>query len=99
MKFILSGSISTLLTKKSDVIILLSQKSNILIQVAKPIDNAVIRIKIFEHLYWLKVHGMSLDQYLGPGNMELLRKEVKFSISILLKTISRWLINKNRLKK
>lgn len=41
---------------------------------------------------------MSLDQYLGSENMELLKREVESSIDLLLKTILPWFINKNRLK-
>ena len=77
---------------------LLSQQSNMLIRAAKTIDNAVIRVEILNYWHRLKVHRMSLDRYLGPRNMELLKREIEFSTGISLKAIPRWLINKNRLR-
>lgn len=41
---------------------------------------------------------MSLERYLGEGIMELLRRKVESSTGIELKSLPRWLINKNRLK-
>lgn len=41
---------------------------------------------------------MSLERYLGPGKMGLLKREVESSTGILLQTTPRWLINENRLK-
>lgn len=41
---------------------------------------------------------MSLERYLGLGKLELLRREVESSTSILLKIMFYWLINKNCLK-
>jgi hypothetical protein len=41
---------------------------------------------------------MSLDRYLGPGKMGLLKREVESSTGILLKATPRWLINENRLQ-
>ena len=42
---------------------------------------------------------MSLDQYLDEGKIGLLKREVESSTGILLKTLPRWLINENRLRK
>lgn len=98
VKYAPSGSISALLTEKSDATILLPQQSNMLTRAAKAIDDAVIGVEILEHWHRLKVHGMSLDRYFGPGNMELLKREVESSTGISLKTIPRWLINENRLR-
>ena len=47
----------------------------------------------------MKLHEMSLEQYLGKENMELFKREVESSMSILLKTTPRWLVNKDRLRK
>ena len=98
VKYAPSGSISAFLTEKSDATMLLPQRSNMLIRAAKAIDDVVIGIEILEHWHRLKVHRMSLDRYLGPGNMELLKREVESSTGISLKTIPCWLINKNRLR-
>ena len=88
----------TLLTEKADAIILLSQRSNMLIRAAKRVDDAVVGVEILEQWQRLKVHGMSLERYLGPGKLELLRREVESSTGIPLKTMPRWLINEDRLK-
>lgn len=77
---------------------LLPLRSNILIRAAKAVDGVVTGVEVLEQWHCLKVHGMSLDRYLGPGSVELLKREVESSTGILLKTIPRWLINKNRLK-
>ena len=98
VKYVPSGSISALLTKKSDATMLLPQRSNMLIRTVKAINDAVIGVEILEHWHRLKIHGMSLDRYLGLGNMELLKREVESLTGISLKTILRWLINENRLR-
>ncbi len=41
---------------------------------------------------------MSLERYLGPEKLELLRREVEFSTGILLKTMPHWFIGEDRLK-
>ena len=69
-----------------------------LIQAAKTVDDAVVGVEILEQWQRLKVHGMSLERYLGPGKLELLRREVESSTGIPLKTMPRWLINEDRLK-
>lgn len=55
-------------------------------------------VEVLEQWQRLKVHGMSLERYLGPGKMKLLKREVESSTSISLKTMPRWLINEDRLK-
>ena len=77
------GSISALLTEKADAAMLLPEQSNLLIRAAKTIDDAVVGVEVLEQWHRLKVHGMSLERYLGPGNMELLEREVESSIGIL----------------
>ena len=77
---------------------LLSQRSNLLIRAAKMVDDAVVGVEILEQWQRLKVHGMSLQRYLEPEKLELLRRKVESSTSILLKTMPRWLINKVRFK-
>ena len=42
---------------------------------------------------------MSLEKYLGPGKIGLLKREVESLTDILLQTIPRWLINEDQLKK
>lgn len=42
---------------------------------------------------------MPLKRYLSIGNIELLKREVKFSTGIQLKALFCWLINKNCLRK
>ena len=69
-----------------------------LIRAAKTVDPAVAGVEILEHWQRLKVHGMSLERYLGEGNMELLKREVESSTGIQLKALPRWLINENRLR-
>ena len=98
VKYALSGSISALLTEKADEIMLLPQRLNKLIRAAKTIDDAVIGVEVLEQWHRLKVHGMSLERYLRPGNMELLKREVESSTGISLKAIPRWLISENRLR-
>ena len=63
------------------------------IRAAKTIDDVVIGMEVLEQWYCLKVYGISLEWYLRQGNMELFKKEVEFLMEILLKTISRWLMN------
>ena len=93
-----SGSISALLTEKADATMLLPQRSNLLIRAAKTVDETVTGVEVLEQWHRLKVHGMSLERYLGSGNMELLKREVESSTGISLKTILRWLISEDRLR-
>ena len=76
---------------------LLFQQSNLLIQAVKTIDNAVIKIEVFKLWQCLKVHDMSLNRYLGPEKIGLLKREGEFSTGILLKATPHKLINNNRL--
>ena len=93
-----SGSISALLTEKADVTMLLPQQSNMLIRAAKAVDDAVVGVEILEQWQRFKVLGMPLERYLGPGKLEILRREVESSTGILLKTMPRWLISEDRLQ-
>ena len=72
--------------------------SNILIQAAKTVDVAIVGVEVLEHWQHLKVHGMSLERYLGKGKMELLQREVESSTGIQLKTLPRLLKGKNCLR-
>lgn len=69
-----------------------------LIRAEKTVDPAVVGVEVLEHWQCLKVHGMSLERYLGEGSMELLKREVESSTGIQLKSLPRWLINKSRLR-
>ena len=93
-----SGAVSALLTEKANARILIPRLSNVLIRAAKTVDEAIVGVEILEHWQHLKVHGMSLDRYLGEGKMELLKREVESSTGIQLKTLPHWLINENRLR-
>ena len=93
-----SGAISALLTEKSDAVELLKTRSNPLIRAAKPVDPAVIGVEALERWHRLKVHGMSLERYLGDGKMELFRREIESSTGIRLKSTPRWLIPESRLR-
>lgn len=93
-----SGAISALLTEKSNAENLVRDHSNMLIRAAESVDEKVTSIEALERWQRLKVHGMSLAQYLGEGKMELLRREIKSSTGIQLKTPPRWLISETRLE-
>lgn len=77
---------------------LLSQRSNLLIQVAKTVNDTIVGVEILKQWQRLKVHRMSLERYVEPRKLELLRRGVESSTSISLKTMPRWFINKNCLK-
>ena len=98
MRYAPSGSISALLTEKADATMLFPQQSNLLIRAAKTVDDAVVRVEILEQWQPLKVHGMLLERYLGPGKLELLKREVESLTGIPLKTMPQWLINEDCLK-
>ena len=55
-------------------------------------------MEALERWHRLKVHGMSLERYLGEGKMELVKREIESSTGIRLKTTPRWLIHENRLR-
>ena len=93
-----SGAISTLLTEKANAGLFIPRLSNVLIRAAKTVDQAIVGVEILEHWQRLKVHGMSLERYLGEGYMELLKREVESSTGIQLKSLPCWHINENRLK-
>ena len=46
----------------------------------------------------LKVHGMSLERYLGPAKMKSLKREFESLTGIPLKTMPRWLITEDCFK-
>ena len=93
-----SKFISTLLTEKANVTMLLFQRSNLLIQAVKTVDDAVVGIEVLDQSQRLKVHGMLLERYFRPRKIGLLKREIESS-DILLQTTPHWLINENRLKK
>ena len=65
-----SGAVSALLTEKANAGSIIPRLSNVLIRAAKTIDAAIVGVEILEHWQRLKVHGMSLERYLGEGKME-----------------------------
>lgn len=77
---------------------LLPQRSNLLIRVAKSVDDSMVGVEIMEHWQSLKVHRMSLARYLGPDKMGLYKREVESSTGIALKAMPRWSVNEDRLK-
>lgn len=99
VKYPLSGSISIFCMEKADITMLLPHWLIMLIWVAKAIDEAVIEVEVLEQWHHPKIYRMSLEVYLGPGNMEFSKREVESLTDILLKTIPHWLVGKNRLKK
>lgn len=98
VKYSPSGAVSALLTKNSDTGTIIPRLSNVLIRAAKSVDQAIIGVKILEHWQHLKIHGMPLERYLAAGSTELLKREVKSSTGIQLKTLPYWLINENCLR-
>lgn len=88
-----SEAISALLTEKANAKNLVRDYSNMLIRAAKSIDEKFIGIEALERWQRLKMHRMPLAQYLGEEKMELLRREIKSSTGIQLKTLPRWLIS------
>ena len=77
---------------------LLLQRSNLLIQAIKTIDDAVVRVEVLEQWQRFKIHEILLDRYLGSEKLEFLKREVEFLTGIQLKTMPRWLISENCLK-
>ena len=98
VRYLPSGAVSALLTKKANAGLLIPRLSNAFIWATKTVDAAIVGVEISEHWQRLKVHGMSLERYLEEGKIELLKQEVESSTDIQLKTLPRWLINKNRLQ-
>lgn len=45
-------------------------------------DAAIVGVEILEHWQRFKVYGMSLERYLGEGNIELLKRKVESYIEI-----------------
>ena len=77
VKYSPSEAVSALLTEKANTGLLVLRLSNILIRAAKTIDPAIVGVEVLEHWQRLKVHGMSLDRYLGEGKMELLKSHLQ----------------------
>lgn len=98
VKYLPSGAVSTILTKKANAGTVISRLSNVLIQVAKTVDLAIVKVEILEHWQRPKIYGILLEMYL-KRSMELLKCKVESSTVIQLKAFSRWLINKYRLRK
>ena len=63
------------------------------------VDDAIVGGEILEQWQCFKIHGMSLNRYLGSGKLELLKKEVESLTNIQLKTIQYLLSSKDCLKK
>ena len=97
VRYALSGAISALFAEKGNAGLLIPRLLNLLIRAAKTVDPTVVEVEVLEHWQRLKVHGMSLERYLGAGKMELLKREVESSTEIELKVHPRWLISENRL--
>lgn len=87
-----------MLTEKPDTTMLLLQQSNLLIRAAKTVYDAVMGVDLLKQRQHIKVHGISLERDLGSKKIEQLKRKVEFSTEISLKTIPRWLINKDRFK-
>lgn len=76
-----------------------SQRSNLLNQAAKIVDDEVVEVEILEQWQRFNVYGMSLERYLRPRKLKLLTRQVESPTNILLKIMPYWLINKDCLKK
>lgn len=92
------GAISALLTEKFNAEQLISPHANMLIRVAKAVDAGIIGVEALERWQRLKVHEMSLERYLGEGEMVMLCREINSFMGIQLKTLPRWLISESRLE-
>lgn len=66
------GAITALLMEKSNAEDMIKGHANMLIRVIKLVDKKVIRVEALEYWQKLKVHKMSLVQYLGKKKMKLL---------------------------
>lgn len=51
-------------------------------------DQVVIDVEVLKHWHRLKIHGISLEKYLGDRKKELFRREIESLTSIRLITIS-----------
>lgn len=87
IRYAQSGSILALLTEQADAAMLLPQYSNLLIEAAKSVDQSVIGVEILQHRQRSKILGMALVRYVGPGKIELLKRDVESTTGISLKTI------------
>lgn len=99
LKYSPFGATSTLLNEKTNVGLLISWKSNLLIRAVKSLDSEVIVVEVLKHWQRLKVHGMSLEKYLEEERMELFGKKIEWATGIQLSTIPCWLISESRLRK
>ena len=70
-----SGAISALLTEKSSAEDLVREHSNLLIRATKSVDERVIGIEALERWQRLKLHGISLAQYLEKGKWSCFAKK------------------------
>ena len=98
VRYASSGSILALLTEKANVTMLLPQRLNLLIWAIKTINYVVVGEEILEQWQCFKVYGMSLERYMRPGKMGLLKRKVESSTGILLQATSHWFINKDQLR-
>ena len=94
VEYLQSRSISALLIEKSSAEKLVRNHSHILIRAVKLIDEKIIGKEALESWQRLKVHRMSLVQYLGERKIKLFSREIELFTGIQLKTLPRWLISK-----
>ena len=73
--------------QKNGYKIINSLAANLLIQVAKLVDTAIIKIEILENCQRFKVHGMPLERYFGKRKIKLLKRKVESAVGIELKTL------------
>ena len=62
---------------------LFSQQSNLLIQVAKIVNDVVVRVETLKQWQCLKVYNMLLESYLIQEKIRFLKKKVESLTSIL----------------
>lgn len=98
-RYVFSGAISALFTKKTDIKQLIFQQSNLLIKAIKSIDQVVMGVNVLKYCQRLKVHEMSPNRFLKKEKMELLKRKIELATKIQLKTLPYWLISENCLKK
>lgn len=86
MEYAQSRVISVLLKEKASTEDLVKEHSNILIRVAKSIDEALIEVKALEYWEQFKVHRMSLARYFRKKKIERLSCKIESLTRIKLKT-------------
>lgn len=69
-----SGSISALLIEKADATMLFPQRSNLLIQAAKSVDDAVVGVEILETMATPESSWNVIGKILGAGKIRVVKK-------------------------